>query len=90
MPLVGDVRGLGLLLAVELNRDRDPGEPARREAEKVLYRCLSLGLSFKVSAGNCLTLTPPLTIAQDEMDRALDILEQAIEEAANERAIHSV
>lgn len=76
-PLVGAVRGLGLALAVELTRD---GQPALQESRQILYRCLARGLSFKVSSGNVLTLTPPLTISHQEMDKALDILQQAIED----------
>ncbi|HYR00135.1 MAG TPA: aspartate aminotransferase family protein [Casimicrobiaceae bacterium] len=74
-PLVADVRGIGLLLAVELARD---GAPARREAEQVMYECLARGLSFKVGQGNVLTLVPPLVIAQADLDAALHILDDAL------------
>ena len=74
-PLVAEVRGIGLLLAVELARD---GAPARREAEQVMYECLARGLSFKVGQGNVLTLSPPLVIAEAELDAALDILDAAL------------
>lgn len=73
-PLIGDVRGLGLMLAVELVRDRDSRTPAIEDAEAVMYEALSRGLGFKVSNGNVLTLTPPLIITQDELDTALEIL----------------
>jgi 4-aminobutyrate aminotransferase len=65
-----DVRGIGLLLAVELND--------AALAEEVLYRCLSRGLSFKVGQGNVLVLAPPLIISEADLDRALDIVEAAI------------
>lgn len=74
-PLVSDVRGIGLCLAVELCRD---GEKASDEAEGVLYACLEEGLSFKVSDGNVLTLMPPLTIGREQLDRALDTVARAI------------
>jgi len=74
-PLVGDVRGVGLLLGIELVKD---GAPARREAEQVMYRCLAHGLSFKIGQGNVLTLSPPLIIAPDELDRAFDIIDGAL------------
>ncbi len=77
-PLVGDVRGLGLLLAVELVLRG--GRPARDEADEVLYRCLDKGLSFKVSAGNVLTLTPPLTLSEGELEHAMTLLEAALAE----------
>ena len=46
----------------------------------MLYNALSRGLSFKLSMGNVLTLTPPLVITGDEMDAALDILEACLAE----------
>ncbi len=67
-PLVADVRGIGLLLGIELARD---GVPARREAEQVMYHCLAHGLSFKVGQGNVLTLSPPLVIARRRSRRRL-------------------
>ena len=74
-PLIADVRGIGLLLGVELARD---GVPARHEAEQVMYECLARGLSFKVGQGNVLTLSPPLVIARDDLDAALGILDAAL------------
>jgi len=79
--IVGDVRGRGLMLGVELVSDSDTKAPAIDAAEEIFYRALEAGLSFKVTMGNVLTLTPPLTIAEDELDRALGILEGCIGEA---------
>ena len=78
--LIGDVRGLGLLLGVELVADAETKAPAPEAADAVMYRCLDMGLNFKTTLGNVLTLTPPLIIARGDMDRALDILERAITE----------
>jgi len=50
-----------------------------------MYCALSKGLSFKLTMGNILTLTPPLIITQEEMDRALAIIEECLEEV--ERAL---
>jgi 4-aminobutyrate aminotransferase len=80
--LIGDVRGIGLLLGVELVRDRPTKEPATNEAEAVFYACLERGLSFKVTFGNVLTLSAPLTITAGEMDQALAILDEALAEVA--------
>jgi 4-aminobutyrate aminotransferase len=79
-PLIGDIRGLGLILGVELLKDRTTLAPAADEAERVMYAALRRGLNFKVTMGNILTLTPALTLTQTEMDQALTILESAIEE----------
>lgn len=77
-PLVADVRGIGLLLGIELKRD---GQPAAREAEQVMYGCLARGLSFKVGQGNVLNLSPPLIIEQRQLDDALAIVDAALAEA---------
>ncbi|MBL05791.1 MAG: aspartate aminotransferase family protein [Planctomycetota bacterium] len=76
--LVGDVRGLGLLLGVELVRDRETRERAVEEAEEVMYQALSRGLSFKLTMGNIITLTPSLTITRDEMGEAVRILDESL------------
>lgn len=72
---ISDVRGLGLQLGVELSRE---GQKAVDEAERVMYRCLERGLSFKVSDGNVLTLSPPLVIEPEQLDAALDILDESL------------
>lgn len=77
--LISDVRGLGLQLGVELSRG---GKKAVDEAEQVMYRCLEQGLSFKVSNGNVLTLSPPLVIQPEPLDAALEILERALKGVA--------
>jgi 4-aminobutyrate aminotransferase len=81
-PLVGSGRGLGLLLGIELVKDQKTRERASDAADRVMYRALEKGLSFKVSMGNILTLTPPLTITRPEMDHALDIIEECVTEAS--------
>ncbi len=77
-PAVGDVRGRGLLFGVELVSDRDAWTPDNALAERVYYRCLEAGLSFKISQGNVLTLSPPMVIARADLERAFGIVEQAI------------
>lgn len=79
-PLIGDVRGLGLFLGIELVKDRQTRERATDEAEAVMYAALSKRLSFKLTMGNIITLTPALTITREEMDKALDIIEECIAE----------
>ena len=78
--IVGAVRGLGLLMGMELVKDRQTKEPATEQTEQVMYSALGKGLNFKVTMGNIITLTPPLTITKQEMDRALNILDECLEE----------
>ena len=75
VPLVSEVRGLGLLLGIELDQSV---EDVNELAEKIMYDCLSAGLSFKISMGNVLTLAPPLNIETDELERAIQIVVDAI------------
>lgn len=79
---VGDVRGLGLLLCVDVVEDKATQKPARDLADRIMYEALSRGLSFKVTMGSVISLTPPLIITETELGRALDILEASFEAAA--------
>ena len=81
LSIIGDIRGRGMLFAVELVLNRETKEKAIDAAEFVLYRCLSNGLSFKVSQGNVLTLVPPLVTTKEQMQEALEVLERAITDA---------
>jgi 4-aminobutyrate aminotransferase len=80
---IGDVRGRGLLLGIELVRDREAKTPDGDLAEATLYACLDRGVSLKTTMGNVVTLTPPLTISAAEMDDALGRIEAAMVEAAS-------
>ncbi|RVU14955.1 (R)-1-hydroxy-2-aminoethylphosphonate ammonia-lyase [Methylobacterium oryzihabitans] len=84
-PAIGDVRGRGCLIGIELVGDRATREPDADLAEAVLYRALDAGLSFKTTMGNVLTLTPPLVVSEAQMLAALDIVEAAIAGAAKDR-----
>jgi 4-aminobutyrate aminotransferase len=77
-PLIGDIRGIGLLWAVELVTDRDTKIRAFDQAEALLYECLAQGLSFKISQGNVIQLSPPLIISHAQLQNALDLFEQAL------------
>ena len=83
--IMADVRGIGLLLGIELAITGADGQrkPAIAEAERVMYESLKCGLNFKVTMGNVLTLTPALTITKEEMDQALQILDEVIGKVAS-------
>ena len=78
--LIGQVAGLGLHIGIDLVTDRKSKTRAIDEAEIVMFKCLEKGLSAKTIEGNILTLRPALVITQDEMDRAIDIIAEAIAE----------
>ena len=81
-PIVGDIRGRGLLFGVEIVTNRTDMTPDIARAERIYYACLTAGLSFKISQGSVLTLSPPLTIARGDLTRALDIVIAAVRDAA--------
>ncbi len=82
--VIGDVRGRGFIMGIELVRERETKEPAPDIAEAALYAALDRGLSLKTTMGHILSLTPPLITTANEMNEALDILDEAISEAASE------
>ncbi|MCO5241127.1 MAG: aspartate aminotransferase family protein [Chitinophagaceae bacterium] len=81
--LIGDIRGMGLLWGIELVKDRQSKEKAIEEAETVLYECLANGLSFKISQGNVLQLSPPLIITRQQLREAIEIIDAAITKAGS-------
>ncbi|CAE6956452.1 Belongs to the class-III pyridoxal-phosphate-dependent aminotransferase family [Vibrio sp. B1FIG11] len=76
--VIGDVRGIGMLWGIELVTDHESKARAYDEAEAALYQCLNNGVSFKVSQGNVIQLSPPLIITREQLTEALAIFEEAI------------
>src|SRR6202167_2014626 len=79
-PLIGDVRGLGAMRALELVRSAERREPAREETEQVLRHCRERGLILLSSGtyGNVLRLLVPLVVTTEQFDEGLNVLESAL------------
>jgi len=87
-PMIGDVRGRGLALGVELVDDSRNREPAPvTTSAKVIYRAYQLGAVFFYVGmrGNVLEFTPPLTLSQSEVEEGLALIEQAMTDVSNAR-----
>ncbi|MBU3142761.1 aspartate aminotransferase family protein [Clostridium sp. CF012] len=80
---IGEARICGLLITFEFVKNRNSKEKYEELAEKILYKSLELGLSFKVSGGNCVTWHPPLIVSKNEIDIAFSIFERAIVSSLN-------
>ncbi|HHW43107.1 MAG TPA: 4-aminobutyrate--2-oxoglutarate transaminase [Desulfotomaculum sp.] len=83
-PLIGDVRGLGAMVAMELVKDRKTKEPAKEEAGRIIQECYRRGL-LVIGAGifgNVVRMLMPLTITDGQLDDGLAILEEVVAEVA--------
>jgi 2,2-dialkylglycine decarboxylase (pyruvate) len=87
---IGDVRGEGLLLGVELVQDRESRKPNHELGGRTTKRCFDLGLSMNIrrrpERGSVWRIAPPLTVSTQEIDRAVAILDQALRESLDEMA----
>jgi 4-aminobutyrate aminotransferase len=78
-PLIGEVRGMGLLQALELVEDRDTKQPAPKETNAILDECRKAGLLVGKGGlyGNVIRMSPPLNITKADVDEACRLLEKA-------------
>ena len=83
-PLIGDVRGMGLMQGVELVTDRKTKEPAPKETTRLLEAARKRGLLIGKGGlyGNVLRIAPCLNIGAEQVDQALEILDESLAEAA--------
>lgn len=81
--IIGDVRGKGLMQAIELVQDRKTKEPATEETKKVLKIALTKGLLILRAGllGNVVRFHPPLTIEEELLDRGVQIVEESLKES---------
>jgi 4-aminobutyrate aminotransferase len=91
-PLIGDVRGRGMMIGVELVKDTRTKAPAAEEALKLSYRAWQLGLVLLVvgTFANVLEITPPLTISREQIDEGMAILDKSFLDLQNGRIPDSV
>ena len=82
-PLVGDVRGRGLMIGVEFVQDRDSKERAVALRDEIIQKAFRRGLLLIPCGANTIRLTPPLNISRELVDEGLQIFDDAI--AATEK-----
>jgi 4-aminobutyrate aminotransferase/(S)-3-amino-2-methylpropionate transaminase len=88
LPLIGEVRGLGAMRAIELVRSRDTREPAKEETERVLRYCHEHGLILISSGtyGNVLRLLVPLVITDEQFEEGMNVVQAALSSVAESHA----
>lgn len=88
--VIGDIRGEGLLLGVELVQDRSSKLPHHELGKHTTQKCFEMGLSMNIrrrpERGSVWRIAPPLTVTHNEIDRAIAILDQALQESLSELA----
>jgi 4-aminobutyrate aminotransferase len=77
-PLVGDVRGRGLMVGIELVRDRQTKERATTERDALVKECFKRGLLVLGAGRNAIRLSPALVLTKQQANTALEILDQAL------------
>jgi 4-aminobutyrate aminotransferase len=78
--MIGDVRGLGLMIGVELVKDKTTKEKAKHETEEIMLECFKRGLMVLPCGPNSIRFSPPLIITQKEADIAVEIFAEALHE----------
>jgi 4-aminobutyrate aminotransferase len=78
--LIGDVRGIGLMIGVEIVRDRDTREPAPVERERIVRRAFERGLLTLPCGESTIRLSPPLVCTDADADEAVSILDEVLTE----------
>ena len=78
--LLGDVRGLGLMIGVELVKDKESKERAKQETDQVMRTCFQRGLLLLPCGPNSMRFSPPLTITEKQVDLAFEIFAEALAE----------
>jgi 4-aminobutyrate aminotransferase len=84
-PLIGDVRGRGLMIGVELVRDRQTKERATTERNAVVNAAFERGLLILGAGKNAIRFSPPLVLTRSEADTAIRIFDEALGETENAR-----
>jgi 4-aminobutyrate aminotransferase len=79
-PLIGDVRGMGLMIGIEIVSDRATRAPARPQQERIIRRAFERGLLTLPCGQSTIRLTPPLICSDSDVDKAVSILDEVFTE----------
>jgi 4-aminobutyrate aminotransferase len=83
--IVGDVRGKGLMIGIEIVEDKETKNPGADKAREVMLRCWKRGVAIISCGTSTLRIVPPLTITRELVDAGLEIIEDVIKEVEREK-----
>jgi 4-aminobutyrate aminotransferase len=78
--IIGDVRGKGLMIGVEIVKDKKSKERDKERRDKIVYKCFERGVLLLPAGENCIRFCPPLIISKEEIDIGIEIFEGVIKE----------
>jgi 4-aminobutyrate aminotransferase len=84
-PLVGDVRGRGLMIGVEIVTDKQTRGKAHEQRDRIVELAFERGVLFLGSGENSIRIAPPLIVTKEQVDVAIDVLEECIGIVEKER-----
>jgi 4-aminobutyrate aminotransferase len=83
--IVGDVRGKGLMIGIELVENKDGKKPASKKATEIMTRSWKRGVAVITCGASTIRIAPPLNITRELVDSAMDIIEDVIKEVEKEQ-----
>jgi 4-aminobutyrate aminotransferase len=78
LPMVGDVRGRGLMMGVEIVTDKAKKTPGGNERDRIVELAFERGILFLGAGPNTVRISPPLVVSEEQADIAMDVLEECI------------
>jgi len=85
-PIIGDVRGKGLMVGAEIVKDPETKEPATQEVQDIMNKCFKRGLAIITSGKSAMRFAPPLIITRELIDAGFDVFEGVVKEVAKQLA----
>jgi 4-aminobutyrate aminotransferase len=83
--IIGDVRGKGLMIGIEIVEDKDTKKPAGEKAKEIMIRCWRRGVAIITCGASTIRITPPLVISKEIVDAGMEIIEDVIKEVDKEK-----
>jgi 4-aminobutyrate aminotransferase len=79
--VIAQVRGLGLMIGIEISRDKEMTEPDGKLRDQIVVECFGRGLVLQGAGESAIRFSPPLIIDREQADFALDVLDASIEQS---------